>query len=341
MKKILLFILSVVVGAALFIGVIYHIGYDEIKNAFASFSWPVIFIIVGLSLFQMIVIIYRWQLVLRAQGDDIKFRKLLAPKFVGYAVSFLTPGLYVGGEPVRAYLLKKQAGVRLSHGMASIIVDKILDFTYPIPFLIAAMVYAVLKYEIPWEAVGVLAAVLLGLITALVLFFVQTYRGKGFFSALLHIFHLDRVGKIKPWLERFIYFESLIITFFNRRYKLFIKGLLLSFLGGLIIVAQFYIILNALDIPAGLWQMLVMMVFMILSFLLPIPGSLGSFETSQALVFNALKYPASVGVAFTLVFRVAEFVKVGIGLVFLSNVGLKFLREIPKNNNHEPSGPAS
>jgi len=334
MKKILLFILSLVIGIALFIGVLYYIGLDDLKSAFTSFSWATIAVVVALTFLQIFIIIYRWQLILAAQGDKLPFKKLLAPKFVGFAVSYLTPGLYVGGEPVRAYLLKRNTGVRLSHGFASIIVDKILDFTYPLPFLIGALIYAMFKYDISWEAVSAFVLVLLGLIVLLGFFYVQTYRGKGFFSSLIIFLRLNRIRFIKKYFEKILYFEGMIITFFNKQPALFTKGLSLSLLGGIVVFIQFIVILHALGIQADIVQILVMMVFMILAFLVPLPASLGSFEASQVIVFSALGHPASIGVAFVLIFRMAELGKLAVGLTFLSNIGLKFLRSIPKNGNN-------
>ena len=335
MKKTFLFVLSIVSGIVLFIGVLAYIGMDEILGAFHSFSWGIIAVIIGLGFLQMAIVLYRWKLVLEAQGDIVPYKKLWSPKLVGFTVSFLTPGLYVGGEPIRAYLLKKESGIRYSHGFASIIVDKILDFTYPLPFLIGALIYAMFKYDISWEAISVFVLVLIGLIVLLGLFYVQTYRGKGFFSSVIRFLHLERFKKFEKMIEKMLYFEKLIIIFFNHRQALFIKGLLLSLLGGILVFIQFIIILNALGISANIIEVLVMMVFMILSFLIPVPASLGSFEAGQAIVFSALQYPASMGVAFVLIFRMAEFSKVGVGLIFMSKIGLKFLRNIPKNgNNH-------
>jgi len=335
MKKTLFFILSILLGVTLFIGVIFYIGLEDLIEAFSSFSWEIIAVVVALGFLQLAIIIYRWKLVLGAQGDKIKFKALWAPKLVGYAVSYLTPGLYIGGEPVRAYVLKKQTKTRFSHGVASIVVDKILDFTYPLPFLIGALIYAMFKYDISWEAISVFILVLFTLISFLGLFYIQTYRGKGFFSAIISILRLERIKLIKKYLEKIIYFEQLIIIFFNKRPTLFIKGLLLSLLGGIVIFVQFSIILHSLGITPDIVQILVMMVFMILSFLIPIPASLGSFEASQVIVFTALGHPVYIGVAFTLIFRIAELAKLGVGLIFLSNIGLKFLRNLPRNgNNH-------
>lgn len=332
MKKAILFILSIILGIALFIAVLNYIGVEDVIKVFDSFSWGVIAVVIGLSLLQISIVIYRWKLIIESQGDKARFVDLLSPKFVGFTVSFLTPGLYVGGEPVRAYLLKKKTGIRLSKGLSSIIVDKILDFTYPLPFLIWALVYAIIKYDISWEAVGVFVFVLIVLIFLLGVFYIQTYRGKGFFSSLAKWFKLDKFKKLEKFIKKGQYFEELVITFFQDKKALFIKGLLLSLLGGIVVFIQFIVVLHSLGITANIVEILVMMVFMILAFLVPVPASIGSFEASQALVFTALGYPGSIGIAFTLILRMAELGKLAIGLTFLSNVGLKFLRSVPDKN---------
>lgn len=333
MKKTILFVLSILVGIALFIGVIQYIGIDDFKAAFKSFSWWIIGVVTLLGFTQMFIIIYRWKLILKAQGDDVPFKKIIAPKFVGHTVSYLTPGPVVGGEPVAAYLLKRNTGIGYSKGFASILVDKILDFTYPLPFLVAAIVYAIFKYDIPWKTMSAFVIVLLGLIALLVVFYVQTYRGKGFFTSVIRALRLHRFSKIEKYLEKILHFEALIIKFFNHQKKLFIKGLLLSLLGGIVIVLQFVVVLFSLHIDADVVQILMMMVFMILSSFMPLPASLGSFEAGQVIVFSALGHPASIGVAFVLILRSAEVFKVGLGLIFLSNIGITFLKNLPKNGN--------
>jgi len=334
MKKTVLFILSLVIGLALFTGVVAYIGLDEIISAFKSFPWWVIAVTTVLAFVQIFITIFRWKIILNAQGDKVPFVKLISPKFVGYSISFLTPGLYVGGEPVRAYVLKKETGIPFTRSMASIIVDKILDFTYPLPFLIGALVFAVFNYDMPWSVLGVFILTLFILIGLLGLFYFQTLRGKGFFSIIFRIFQLHRFKFMRKVVTKMVVFEQLIITFFKDKKQLFAQGLLLSLLGGTIIFLQFFIILYALGIDANFLEILVMMVFMILSFLIPIPASLGSLETGQVVVFTALKFTASIGIAFTLVLRVAEIFKVGLGLIYLSRLGLKLLKAVPMENGN-------
>jgi len=333
MKKVLLSILSLIVGVILFIGVLRYIGVDAFKAAFYSFSWWTIGIVAALGYLQTFIAIYRWKLILRAQGNEVSIKQLVAPKFAGQTVSYMTPGPNVGGEPVSAYFLKRNTGIGYSKGFASIMVDKILDFTYPLPFLIGALVYAFFKYDISWATIGIFVLTLLVLIFLLGMFYIQTYRGIGFFSSLIRILHLHRFGKMQKLVDKMLHFENLIIRFFNHQKDLFVKGLFLSLIGGMIILLQFVIVLEALGIGGSVIQILMMMVFMILSNFMPIPAGIGSLEAGQAIVFSALGYSASIGVAFSLILRAAEVFKLGLGITFLSHVGIKVLRELPKNGN--------
>ncbi|MFA5030940.1 MAG: lysylphosphatidylglycerol synthase transmembrane domain-containing protein [Patescibacteria group bacterium] len=333
MKKAILTIFSLIIGIVLFIAVLKYIGFDAFKAAFESFSWWTIGIIAVLGYVQTIVATYRWKIILRAQGDDVSLKKLIAPKFTGLTVSYLTPGPNVGGEPVQAFFLKRNTGIGYSKGFASILVDKILDFTYPLPFLIAALVYAFITYDISWQAIGIFVFTLLLLIFLLGMFYIQTYRGIGFFSSLIRFFRLHRFGKMQRLIDKMLYFEELIIKFFNHQKDLFMKGLFLSLIGGMIVLLQFVIVLLSLGIEANVLAVLLMMVFMILSSFMPIPAGLGTYEAGQVIVFSALGYPASIGVAFMLIIRSAEVFKLGLGIFFLSHAGIRVLQQLPSNGN--------
>ncbi|KKW15759.1 MAG: hypothetical protein UY52_C0014G0002 [Parcubacteria group bacterium GW2011_GWC2_49_9] len=218
--------------------------------------------------------------------------------------------------------------MRFTHGLAAIIVDKLLDFTYPLPFLIGALVYVMMKFDVSSEVFSLFAVVLLALIVVLALFYIMTYQGKGFISVLLIVFRINRITYIKKYFEKLLYFEKLIIQFFQHRSGVFIKGLLLSLLSGALVFIQLFLLLHAMGIIANPWHIFIIMVFMILAFIMPIPGALGTMEAGQALIFNAMGYTASAGVVFAFIFRIIELVKVGLGLIFLSSVGLNFLRNL-------------
>lgn len=283
----------------------------------------------------MAFIIDRWKIILESQGDTISFRRLIGPKFIGNAISYLAPGPNVGGEPVRAYLLKRDYGIKLSHGLASITIDKVMDFTYPVPFLVGAMLYASVRYEFPLGVISVFLLILFLLLILLAVFYIQTYREKGFFSTFIRLLRLHRMSRFEKLIEKLYHFEQLIIVFFKEHRMVFLKGLGLSLLSGMVTLLQFYLILISLGVDPKLHEVLLMLVFMILAFFIPIPAGLGSFEVSQSVIFAAFGHPASTGIAFTLILRVAEIFKVGIGLMYMSHIGLKYIRRLSENNSDD------
>ena len=71
--------------------------------------------------------VYRWKLLL-SNTKEISLLSLLPVKLAGLAISNLTPGR--GGEPVKAFLLKRKEGVPVSKGLFSIVLEKLLDLGF-------------------------------------------------------------------------------------------------------------------------------------------------------------------------------------------------------------------
>ena len=66
---------------------------------------------------------YGWRLTLGPYANAVAFWKLLAVRTAGEVVNMTTPTAYVGGEPLKAYLLKRY-GVPMVDGLASVVIAK-------------------------------------------------------------------------------------------------------------------------------------------------------------------------------------------------------------------------
>jgi uncharacterized protein (TIRG00374 family) len=69
---------------------------------------------------------FRWYLLVNSSGARVSFRRTFPFYIIALAINNITPGK-IGGEPVRAYLLNKEADVPIGQGIASIFTEKILD----------------------------------------------------------------------------------------------------------------------------------------------------------------------------------------------------------------------
>ena len=323
MKKFIFYGLSLCLGLTLFIGVIWRVGFEKIWQVINDFSfgkWLLILILYSLAL---IITIYRWKLILTSQGYAIKMSKLIPAQIVGFTADYLTPSPNIGGEAIRAYVLKKDTGVGMTPGLASIVIDKIMDFSYALPFIIFGIYYIILHFPFSLKVFVGLVLVSLIFILLLGLFYYRILRERAFFGSILRFFHLNKISFVAKMMDGIGKFELEIIHFFHRDRKTFFNGLLLSFISGIATMTAFWLIITFLGLGAGVMDVLIISTMIVITFLLPIPGSFGGTETGQALIFSFLGYPAESGVVFTLIFRSMDLLKVGLGLLYLSHFGLK------------------
>src|SRR5262249_17134298 len=66
----------------------------------------------------------RWEIMLRPVAPDAKLRRILSATCIGFTAVVLFGR---AGEPVRPYLISKQAGVTFSSQIAAWVVERILD----------------------------------------------------------------------------------------------------------------------------------------------------------------------------------------------------------------------
>ena len=96
------------IGIAIFIAVFHMIGISKILqnlqglNVFL-YSLAICFIFCSIFLWTL-----RWKLFIEAYGGKASTFNLSKNLIVGLAINNITPFAKLGGEPVRAYLLKKR-----------------------------------------------------------------------------------------------------------------------------------------------------------------------------------------------------------------------------------------
>lgn len=323
MKKIIFFVVSILIGLILFVIVIWKVGLQEILHTINYFSISKWFVILLLSATQFYITLFRWKLVLRSQGFKVPLIKLVASKLVGFSVDYTTPSPNVGGEAIRAYVLQKDTGIGFSQGLASIIIDKVMDFSYALPFVLFSIFYVLIKFSLPWKIMAGLLFVSFSFIFLILLFYYKTLRKKEFFGAIIRFLQLHRLSFVAGVMDKIAQFEQIIIDFFHRDKKTFYRGLILSLLGGIFAISGVWLILVFLGLTVNLLQVILIATLGIITFLLPIPGSFGSTETGEILIFSLFDFRPEYAIAYTLIFRSIDFLKVGVGFLFLSHFGLK------------------
>jgi uncharacterized protein (TIRG00374 family) len=85
-----------------------------------------ILLVILLYIANMFTKAFRWYLLVNSTGVKVPFSKTFPYYVIALAFNNVTPGK-IGGEPIRAYLLKKEANVSIGQGVASILTEKIMD----------------------------------------------------------------------------------------------------------------------------------------------------------------------------------------------------------------------
>jgi len=326
--------LSIAVGIAILGVVLYFVGWRAILAQMHALGFFGMLAIIGNVLISMTFWILCWRVLLNAYGIHLPLRTIIGVRLSGYAVSYLTPTLYFGGEPVRAMLVVGRSDAPATRIFATVFVERFLGGLSMILFILAGSFFALTSADIPVSQRRLIAA------------------GVGFVAFWILIGLIDFAGNLK-WISRIIRAlgkplkrwrralaraadkvsetEEEIHYAFTKHWK----ATLLAF--ALQTVATFFVYVRPqffFLFASNHWftfpQLSLLFSFtIVMSFFLWItPGGLGTSEA--ALVgFYALIAPAitSAGVvAYSLVFKFAESILVAGGMIYLARRGVQYMR---------------
>jgi uncharacterized membrane protein YbhN (UPF0104 family) len=89
-------------------------------------NWLALLMVLGLTITNVLLMIYRWYLLLRPIKPNISLRNVVKVSLNGLAVNFATPGKM--GVPAKALLLKKTEQVEISTSLTSLFVELIYEY---------------------------------------------------------------------------------------------------------------------------------------------------------------------------------------------------------------------
>lgn len=330
MDKRILAGLSIAFGIALLLLVLHFTGIDDVTKILEIFSFYKFLLVFGFFFIIWLIILARWGIVLNAVGNHVPFSKLLPLRLCEFAVGYITPFSRLGGEPILAYLFKKECGISYKDSMTAIIANKALDFISGIIFASSGIALFIAFYgsKLPNRAIIIMITFMLILSGACYLFYKKINKKEGFFSVIIRPFK----GIIHENIHKGIAEVESGLHNLIKRHKIgLVNTLWISLIIQLLIIANYKIIGLFLGLNLSFINLLIIFSFINLSFIIPIPGSLGSMEAASALVFLILGYSAGLGVAFALILRTFELTITGIGLIFSAYYGVK-LKGINRNN---------
>lgn len=325
MRKILLFLFSLLIGIGLFIWIGKMVGWQEIKKAFFVFTGWQGLVIFGLTLLMLIIGNWKWREILKGESVKISFRELFKPYLAGFTLMFLFPIIFLGGEFLRGYVVKERHLVPWPKIMASIVIDRILELTTHLAVIFFGLLFFLYKIGLPSKNLGIIFGSI----------FIFIFFAAGISYIYLKIFKKESIIKFiakklgnKKIKEKntFLEAEKEILIFFNLKKKAVWKGISLSFLKAAVMFLRAWLLVIFLGGKIGALSAVSILSFSYLALMIPIPTSLGSHEVIQTFSFNALGLGANMAPAFTMIIRGAELMIALIGIIILFRLGFELLK---------------
>jgi len=323
MKKVLFFLISLLVGIGLLAWTTNFIGWEKIILAFKVFSFRAGMIILSLTVLANLVRSWRWQTILRNQGYRVPIFRVLEYYLSGNALAFFMPMVIFGGEIFRGYDLKEKYAMPWSKSIASVVIDRISEFTIYTVATILGLVFFVANANLPSYRIDIIIFSVFFLIIALIgLFYFKSFKKESIVRFFLKKFNAQKLDGAETAIE----VEKEIFRYFKPNKKIMWQGFGLSFLAELIFLARTFLLILFLGKNISVFSAVSIGAFSSLALILPIPAALGSHDFVQSFVFTALGLGAGTGAAYVLVIRGAEMILALAGLFFFFRLGIHFLQ---------------
>jgi len=306
--------LLLAVGLAVVAWLVWDIGPAAVWESIHTLSWRLGLLVLFPFCAAIILDTLGWSVLL--PGCRVPWRTLAAARLAGEAVNLLTPTASVGGEPLKAYLVRDR--LPIEEGLASVVVDKTTMVMGQAAFLAGGLGVSLLALQTP-RTVSIAMAALLAAEAVCVAGFVlvQIRGGISAVGRTLHRLGVGPVGRHEELLHRV---DARLGRLYREHPGRVLLSALLHTLGWAVGGLEIYVVLTLAGIPVSLATALVVeavgSALRFATFMLP--GSLGALEGGNVAVFAAFGLPGAAGLSFSLIRRLREATWAVIGLAALA-----------------------
>jgi putative membrane protein len=308
----------VLVGAALLGLLLYHTGLGPVLSRLQALGWRAPLILLPYALINVFDT-FAWRLTLpAADRARIPFRSLYLVRMAGEAVNSLTPTATVGGEPLKAHMLRGW-GVPGSHGMASVVIGKTALTVSQIAFILVGLCAFLDVRDQGAAGAGLLA--------------VLAASAVGFTLLMVRLQSRNPVSAAWRWLRRIMPRAKFVARFedkvqaidarlaeFYRERPAFLAATASHFVAWLLGVVEVKLAMTLIGAPVSWEDALIVEALAqpIRAVALVIPGGLGAQEVGGVALCTALGMAEPAAVTLWLLKRGRELFFDVVGLVYLT-----------------------
>ncbi|MBI2919616.1 MAG: flippase-like domain-containing protein [Planctomycetes bacterium] len=301
-------------------------------------GWAATAAFVGLCAGTIFLQTLGWWVLLRARGWKIPLRTAAASMLMGNAAAYVTPSMYLGGEPLRIWHIGTRFQLQKREVAATVIVHKFAEFAGFIVALLVCTGTMLWRFDVS-PAVRVGSTVASGVLFVVFLTLALAFVGRWPLASGVMRLSGKRGESLRA---KTVEMEGHIETTFRDHRGSFFASLLLT--GGplALVVAKPLAFFAFLGRPLSFPELALVFVCsqILLAFQIT-PGSLGVLEGGLIGTFALIGIGAPEAVAYAAMQRLADTVLVGSGIALAGHEGLSgFLRgRSPEGSGSERGGP--
>ncbi|MBP1685810.1 MAG: conserved rane protein of unknown function [Deltaproteobacteria bacterium] len=300
-------------GIALCVLLVAQVGVAQICRDLRLMGWSLLGLVlleVGVDALNTI----GWRYTFPIEERCVPFGSLFLARLAGTAFNQILPAATVGGEPVKALLLR--AHLPISSTLASVVTGKLTYSVAQAAFAFAGVLFAFQAFALP---VGLRRGLLASLaLTVVGIGFFLWLQRRGLFATAATV--TQRLGLPDSWGDAIEHATHLlddrVRDFHVDRPLDFVLSVGCHLAGLLVGVLQVYLLLSWLGLPAGFATCFTIEALAVLiqaaAFL--VPGSIGVQEGGKVMIFSALGLPPAAGLSVGLAFRLNQVVGIALGL---------------------------
>lgn len=320
------------------------LGLTDILHNLAVMRWTFLLVVL-LAFAWHVTNSVAWSFAFPADGFRPRLSSLFMCKLAGEAVNQLTPLANLGGEPLKAFLLRHQSPI--SRGLASVVVNKAAQVFTGLSFTAVGLGLVILYWELPLALPAtVRGGMALLLALAVLLLWVAYRRQRRIFSSLLGFARRCGLGLevIERLRARAADIDRHISRFFRQHKGRFGLVLLFHACGWLLGACETFVILRALGagIDFEIAFLIASLTVAINGLFFFMPSNIGVLEGGQVFLFLTLGLDPAMGLSLGIVKRMRKLLWISVGWMFLTHLSRSLGRTADLGSGPVPAaaGPA-
>lgn len=323
-----IFLGGFIIGIILFFYFIFKLGPHALTLISTNLNLKYFIVYCFLTLFTFIPMAWRLQVILRSHGEKVGVLSLFKQAIAGFAVSYITPSVRIGGEPLKVYMLNKENNIDLKIGSSAVILDKFIELLGTLCYGLIAVGILIFIPGIPNLWKGIFLIMIMFGLGLLFVFYKRTINKQGSFSSLFILLRLSKFSDEKKLLPALIDTEEKMENFFTYHKKTFVLGCFFYFVHAVVIFLEYKFLFLTIGISLTFPQLFLFLTLLGLVNFVPIPAALGILEASQTGLLQVLKGEGAIGLAISLLIRVRNLFFVAVGFLLLSEFsGKEFFKD--------------